>query len=60
LGERRAAAVKNYLVTTWGITPDRIITRSYGEEQPIAPNETVTGRAKNRRAEVFRLVLSTK
>ena len=60
LGERRAEAVKNYLVTTWGITPDRIITRSYGEEQPIAPNETVTGRAKNRRAEVFRLVLSTK
>jgi outer membrane protein OmpA-like peptidoglycan-associated protein len=60
LGERRAEAVKNYLVTTWGITPDRIITRSYGEEQPIAPNETVTGRAKNRRAEVFRLILSTR
>jgi outer membrane protein OmpA-like peptidoglycan-associated protein len=60
LGERRAEAVKNYLVQTWGITPDRIITRSYGEEQPIAPNVTITGRAKNRRAEVFRVVLSTK
>lgn len=59
LGQRRAEAVKDYLVTTWSITPDRIITRSYGEEQPIAPNETATGRAKNRRAEVFRLILST-
>jgi outer membrane protein OmpA-like peptidoglycan-associated protein len=60
LGQRRAEAVRNYLVKTWNINPDRIITRSFGEEQPIASNETATGRAKNRRAEVFRVILSTK
>jgi outer membrane protein OmpA-like peptidoglycan-associated protein len=60
LGEGRAEAAKDYLVKTWNITPDRIITRSFGEEQPIAPNESPEGRAKNRRAEVFRVILTTK
>lgn len=59
LGKRRAEAVKNYLSKTWNLAPDRIITQSFGEEKPIAPNETSTGRAKNRRAEVFRVILST-
>ncbi|MBD3307606.1 OmpA family protein [candidate division KSB3 bacterium] len=60
LGEKRAEQVKRYLVSTWHIAPERIITRSFGEDQPIAPNETSAGRAKNRRAEVFRVVLKTK
>jgi len=60
LGKQRADAVKSYLVSTWKIDPDRIITRSFGEEEPIAPNETPTGRAKNRRAEIFRVILKTK
>lgn len=60
LGKRRAEAVKNYLSKTWQIDTDRLITRSYGEDQPIAPNETTEGRAKNRRAEVFRIILTTK
>ncbi len=57
LGDRRAAAVKRYLIRQWNIQPDRIVTRSYGEEDPIAPNETDSGRARNRRAEVFRVIL---
>ncbi len=60
LGQRRAEAVKNYLIKTWHLDSHRLITRSYGEAQPIAPNETTEGRAKNRRAEVFRIILSTK
>lgn len=60
LGKRRAEAVKNYLISTWHIGADRLITRSYGEEQPIALNETTEGRAKNRRAEIFRIILTTR
>ena len=60
LGKRRAEAVKNYLIKTWQIDSNRLLTRSYGESQPIAPNETSTGRAKNRRAEVFRIILTTR
>lgn len=60
LGERRAAAVKDYLIKKWHVTPDRIMTRSFGEEQPVALNATADGRAQNRRAEVFRVTLTTK
>ena len=60
LGQQRAETVKAYLVKTWSITPDRIITRSFGEEQPVALNASSEGRAKNRRAEVFRVILTTK
>ena len=60
LGDRRAEAVKKYLVSHSNIDPDRVITRSFGEEEPIAPNETAPGRAQNRRAEIFRVILHTK
>ncbi len=59
LGKRRADAAKNYLASTWHIDPDRIITRTFGEDVPVAPNETSDGRAKNRRAEIFRVLLTT-
>jgi OmpA-OmpF porin, OOP family len=51
LGERRASAVKNYLVRK-GVAADRIDTTSYGESKPVASNETAEGRQLNRRAEV--------
>ena len=60
LGKRRAEAVKNYLINAWKIDSNRLFTRTFGEMEPIAPNETQTGRAKNRRAEVFRIILNTK
>ena len=59
LGKRRAEAVKEYLVTHWNINPDRLITRSLGEEEPIAPNESPAGRAENRRTEIFRILLTS-
>ncbi len=50
LSERRAEAVKRFLVKQ-GISPDRIITRGWGPDRPIAPNDTPEGRQKNRRVE---------
>lgn len=60
LGARRAESVKSYLMRTHHIEPNRIMLQSYGEEKPISSNETSTGRAKNRRAEIFRIVLKTR
>ena len=49
LGERRANAAKNYLVSL-GIAANRITTVSYGEERPIATASTPEAWAQNRRA----------
>jgi outer membrane protein OmpA-like peptidoglycan-associated protein len=51
LSERRAAAVKAFLVTH-GVKGVRMTTIGYGESQPIADNETVEGKQANRRVEV--------
>ena len=48
LGERRAAAVKTYLVSL-GIEADRIRTVSYGKEFPFDPARTEEAYAQNRR-----------
>ncbi|GAB5534967.1 MAG: hypothetical protein Rubg2KO_12160 [Rubricoccaceae bacterium] len=53
LSQQRAEAVLNYL-TDKGIAAERLTARGYGEDQPIASNETAEGRARNRRV-VFRL-----
>lgn len=50
LGERRANAVRDYLVSK-GVDQAAIETRTYGETQPAEANETADGRAANRRAE---------
>jgi OmpA-OmpF porin, OOP family len=47
----RAVAVKEIMITG-GVADARIGTDGYGEEKPIAPNETEEGRAKNRRTEL--------
>jgi len=49
LGERRAAAVKNYLQSL-GIAADRLRTVSYGKEFPFEPGHDESAYAKNRRA----------
>jgi peptidoglycan-associated lipoprotein len=49
LGERRALAARNYLVSL-GVTADRVKTVSYGKEFPFDPGHDETAWAKNRRA----------
>jgi peptidoglycan-associated lipoprotein len=49
LGERRAKAVRDYLVSL-GISPSRISIISYGESMPLDPGHNESAWAKNRRA----------
>ena len=49
LGERRANAAKNYLLSV-GIAASRVSTVSYGKERPIALGSNETAWAQNRRA----------
>ena len=49
LGERRANAAKNYLVSL-GVPANRITTISYGKERPVALGSTESAWAQNRRA----------
>jgi peptidoglycan-associated lipoprotein len=49
LGERRAIAARNYLVSL-GIAADRMKTVSYGKEFPFDPGHTEEAWSKNRRA----------
>lgn len=50
LSERRAAAVKSYLISQ-GVSATRMMTMGVGEKEPVASNTTDAGRAENRRVE---------
>jgi len=52
LSERRAGAVVAYL-TGRGIEPARMVPVGYGEGQPVASNDTTSGRAQNRRVDLL-------
>ena len=54
LSEQRADSVRDYLVTK-GVATERLVTRGFGEEKPVANNATDLGRSKNRRVE-FRIL----
>lgn len=50
LSEERANAVRNYLIAQ-GVPADQLVAVGYGQEEPIADNDTAEGRAQNRRIE---------
>ena len=52
LSERRAASVKDYLVNTFSVDANRIVTLWFGELNPVADNATDEGRQLNRRVEI--------
>ncbi|MEJ2046135.1 MAG: Ig-like domain-containing protein [Reinekea sp.] len=52
VSQRRADAIKSYLVNEFGMDAGRLQTVANGESDPIASNDTVEGRAKNRRVEI--------
>jgi outer membrane protein OmpA-like peptidoglycan-associated protein len=54
LSGRRAAAVKQALVGGFGVAGARLTTAGYGEARPQDRNDTVEGRARNRRVELVR------
>jgi len=54
LSQDRAAAVKAYLVQTFGIVAARLTTAGLGDTKPVADNATEDGRAQNRRVELVR------
>jgi outer membrane protein OmpA-like peptidoglycan-associated protein len=54
LSERRAAAVKSALVERYSIDNSRLKTAGFGASQPKESNNTLEGRAWNRRVELVR------
>ncbi len=52
LSRKRADAVMMYLVDEFDIDPSQLSAIGYGEERPVADNETEANRRKNRRVEV--------
>jgi outer membrane protein OmpA-like peptidoglycan-associated protein len=55
LSQKRAEAIKTYLITNFNVASSRISTEGKGESQPIASNSTSEGKAKNRRVEFIKL-----
>jgi outer membrane protein OmpA-like peptidoglycan-associated protein len=51
LSKKRAESVRDFLESR-GVSADRMIVQFYGEEQPVATNDTKEGRQKNRRVEM--------
>lgn len=54
LSQRRAQAVVDYLGDN-GVDAANLVAKGYGEEQPVAGNDTAEGKAQNRRVELNRL-----
>jgi outer membrane protein OmpA-like peptidoglycan-associated protein len=54
LSEQRAAAVRERLVGTHEVDPSRLSSAGYGSGKPRESNETIEGRARNRRVELVR------
>ena len=54
LSKRRARAVSSVLVSQFGIEPGRLDTNGFGAGNPIASNDSATGRAANRRVEFLK------
>jgi outer membrane protein OmpA-like peptidoglycan-associated protein len=54
LSEQRARSVRSFLVAQ-GIAPNLLVSKGYGQDNPLADNGTVAGRAKNRRVELHQI-----
>lgn len=52
LSEARANAAYEYLTGQLGLSPERFVVTGYGEDRPVASNQTSIGRELNRRVEI--------
>ena len=59
LSSARAIAILKYLVNKHHFDPERLVAVGYGEFRPVASNDTVSGRARNRRVDIVVLNSST-
>ncbi len=57
LSTTRATSVLRYLLESHDLDPEQLSASGYGEYRPVATNETVEGRAMNRRVDVILLRL---
>lgn len=53
LSEERARTVANFLIQVGDIEAIRVTSNGFGKEKPVASNESVDGRAQNRRVEIL-------
>lgn len=55
LSQNRANSVRNYLISTYNVDSSRLEAKGWGESQPIDTNDTLEGKANNRRVELVKL-----
>jgi OOP family OmpA-OmpF porin len=58
LSKERAEAIRQYLLQTYGLPPNLVVAKGYGDTQPIASNDTAEGRERNRRV-IFKVTQRT-
>jgi outer membrane protein OmpA-like peptidoglycan-associated protein len=54
LSEKRAGAVRQILIESYGVEAGRLTAKGLGAAKPVAPNETPEGRQNNRRVELVK------
>lgn len=54
MSKNRAEAVRDYIINTFMIVPERLVITYFGEDQPAVPNTNKSNRAINRRVEFKR------
>ncbi|MDC6363940.1 MULTISPECIES: OmpA family protein [Flavobacteriaceae] len=54
LSKNRAEAVRNTLISVYGVSADRLTSEGKGESEPVGDNNTPDGKAQNRRVEFIK------
>jgi outer membrane protein OmpA-like peptidoglycan-associated protein len=55
LSEQRAAAVRQFLISNYGVDASRLASKGYGATKPAASNDTPEGRQQNRRVDLVKM-----
>ena len=55
LSEKRAEAVRQYLIGTYGVDESRLQAKGFGSSKSSTTNDTPEGRQQNRRVELVRI-----
>jgi len=55
LSQKRANAVRNYLISKYGVAAEQLEAKGWGESKPLDTNDSAEGKANNRRVELVKL-----